>query len=234
MSTAAMDEFRDAAADEDVLLVEDAAHAHGARFDGEHVGTFGDAAAFSFYPTKNMTTGEGGMVVTNDEAVAAGAARYVNHGRGAAGGYEHREVGSNHRMTSIAAAIGRVQLERLPEWVEQRRQNARLLTDAVHDVDGVRPPVEPDRRRHAFHQYTLRCPDRDTLAAHLREYGVDSSVFYPSAIPDLEAYASVSANVPRARAASEEVLSIPVHPGLTSVDRDRIVTAIRSADIEAN
>lgn len=174
------------------------------------------------------------MVVTNDEAVAAGAARYVNHGRGAAGGYEHREVGSNHRMTSIAAAIGRVQLERLPEWVEQRRQNARLLTDAVHDVDGVRPPVEPDRRRHAFHQYTLRCPDRDTLAAHLREYGVDSSVFYPSAIPDLEAYASVSANVPRARAASEEVLSIPVHPGLTSVDRDRIVTAIRSADIEAN
>lgn len=172
------------------------------------------------------------MVVTNHEDVAAAAARYVNHGRGPSSGYAYREVGSNHRLPSIAAAIGRVQLEWLPEWVEQRRTNARYLTDALYEVTGVRPPVEPDRCRHAFNKYTVRCSDRESLAAHLADRGVDSAVHYPTVIPDLEAYEGFDADVPVARTASEEVLSIPVHQGVRASDRERIVAAVRSADIE--
>ena len=122
---AEMDALQEIAAETGVTLVEDVAQAHGAQYDGQTVGTFGDAAAFSFYPTKNMTTGEGGMVVTNHEGVAESAASYVNHGRSGESAYAHEELGHNYRMTSLAAAIGRVQLERLPDWIEARRENAR-------------------------------------------------------------------------------------------------------------
>jgi len=223
----------DVAEDEDAFLIEDAAQAHGARFDGSPVGSFGDAAAFSFYPTKNMTTGEGGMVVTNREEVAEAAASYVNHGRGGDGGYAHREVGSNHRMTSIAAAIGRVQLDRLPAWVEARRENAAALSDAVSTVDGVQAPVEPDGRRHAYHQYTVRCEDRDALADHLEAAGVGTGVYYPTAIPELDAYDGFDAAVPVARSLAESVLSLPVHPALSDADLEQVVDAVRSAEVEA-
>ncbi|WP_227133067.1 DegT/DnrJ/EryC1/StrS family aminotransferase [Halorubellus salinus] len=225
--------LRDVADEEDVLLLEDAAQAHGARVDGRHVGTFGDAAAFSFYPTKNMTTGEGGMVVTNREDVAERAASYVNHGRGPEGGYSHRDLGSNHRMTSIGAAIGRVQLERLPEWIDARRENAAALTDALSSVRGVIAPVEPDGSEHAYHQYTVRCTDREALAAYLEDAGVGSGIYYPTIIPDLEAYDGYDADVPVARAASEQVLSLPVHPGLSAEDVDQVVNALRAVDVEA-
>ena len=226
---AEMDAFRDIAADEDVHLIEDAAQAHGAAYRGQPVGSFGDAAAFSFYPTKNMTTGEGGMVLTDDDEVAERAASYVNHGRTKDGGYAHERVGSNYRMTSLAAAIGRVQLDRLPSWIEARRENAAQLSAALDDAAGVRPPVEPDGTRHAYHQYTVRCADREKLRDHLSETDVASGVYYPTPIHRLDAYDGYDADVPVADRAADEVLSLPVHPNVTGEDIDRIAEAIRSA-----
>ncbi len=223
---AEMDAFQEIATDEDVFLVEDAAQAHGARYRGEPVGSFGDAAAFSFYPTKNMTTGEGGMVLTNDEEVAERAASYVNHGRTGDGTYAHARLGHNYRMTSIAAAMGRVQLERLPEWVESRRANARRLTEGLEDVPGIEPPTEPTTRDHAYHQYTVRCENRDELRERLADDGIGSGVYYPTTIHQLGAYEGYDDVTPIAERATEEVLSLPVHPTLTDGDLERIVEAV--------
>jgi len=223
---AEMNAFQNLADEQDVLLIEDAAQAHGATYEGQSVGTFGDAAAFSFYPTKNMTTGEGGMVVTDDEAVADRAASYVNHGRTGESTYAHARVGHNFRMTSLAAAIGRVQLERLPDWVEQRRANAERLTNALDGVLGVSPPVEPAGVRHAYHQYTIGCADRGALREQLDAAGVGSSVYYPTPIHHLDAYDGYNANAPIAERATNEVLSLPVHPHLTDAELEQIVDAV--------
>ncbi|WP_096388807.1 DegT/DnrJ/EryC1/StrS family aminotransferase [Halopenitus persicus] len=228
---AEMNAFRDIAADEDVLLVEDAAQAHGARYRGESVGTFGDAAAFSFYPTKNMTTGEGGMVLTDDDDLADRVSSYCNHGRTDEdeGTYAHSRVGHNYRMTSIAAAIGRVQLDRLPGRIDRRRENARRLTNALDDVVGIDAPVEPDGHTHAYHQYTVRCSDREALRECLATAGVESGVYYPTPIHQLGAYDGFDVELPAAERATTEVLSLPVHPTLTDSELDRIVEGVRTA-----
>jgi dTDP-4-amino-4,6-dideoxygalactose transaminase len=224
---AEMDHLRDIADDHDLALVEDAAQAHGAAFDGERVGSLGDAACFSFYPTKNATTGEGGMVTTDREDVAERAASYVNHGRTPEGGYNHVRLGHNFRLTSMAAAIGRVQLERLPEFNEKRRANAAYLTDRLRTADVV-TPTEPDDCRHVYHQYTVRSPDRDGLAEHMAASGVDSAVYYPTPIHEQPAYQHVETSAPVAERVSEQVLSVPVHPGLTDDDVRTIASAIAS------
>ena len=220
---AEMDELAAIADEHDAALIEDAAQAHGAEIDGDRVGQFGDAAAFSFYPTKNMTTGEGGMVVTDDEAVADRAARFVNHGRNEQ--YEHVELGHNFRMTNIAAAIGRVQLKRLSRFVRARRDNAAALTAALADAP-VDPPTVPDGVDHAYHQYTVRAPDRDRLVAHLDDNGVDTGVYYPTPIHEQSAYEGVDERYPAAERAAEEVLSLPVHPGLSEADREAVADAL--------
>ncbi len=220
-----------ALADEyDAALVEDAAQAHGATYDGRPVGSFGDAAAFSFYPTKNMTTGEGGMVLTDRDDVAAAATRFVNHGRAESDGrgYEHAEVGHNFRLTSLAAAIGRVQLDRLPDFVAARRENARELSDRLADAP-LATPTEPADRTHAYHQYTVRVADRDWFRAMLEERGVDTGVYYPRPIHEQPAYDDVDHDAPVAEAAAAEVVSLPVHPGLSSDDVRRVAEAATEA-----
>ena len=213
-----------AIADEyDAYLIEDAAQAHGATVDGTRVGSIGDVGCFSFYPTKNMTTGEGGMVVTDDEDIADGAARFVNHGR--TGGYEHAELGHNFRMTSIAGALGRAQLEKLPSFIEARRDNAAQLTEGLAD-SWVETPTEPDGRTHVYHQYTIRCENRDGLQAQLDDHDIGYGVYYPTCIHDQPAYSDVSATAPVAERAAEEVLSLPVHPGVDAGDIERIIEAI--------
>jgi dTDP-4-amino-4,6-dideoxygalactose transaminase len=207
----------------DMALIEDAAQAHGATVEGTRVGAFGDAACFSFYPTKNMTTGEGGMVVTDDETIADRAAQFVNHGR--AGKYAHTEVGHNFRLTSIAAAIGRAQLEKLPEYVSARRANAKRLTDGLLDTP-VQTPYEPDGYRHVYHQYTLRTPERDGLLEHLEAHNIGAGIYYPTAIHKQPAYDSYEVAAPVAETATEEVLSIPVHPSVNENNIDRIVDVI--------
>ena len=213
-----------ALADEyDVALVEDAAQAHGATVDGQRVGSIGDVACFSFYPTKNMTTGEGGMLTTDDEAIAERAKRFVNHGRTES--YEHAEVGHNYRMTSIAGALGIAQLEKLPDYIEDRRANAAALTDGLADA-GVQTPTAPDGRTHVYHQYTVRAEDREALTDRLDEHDVGYGVYYPIPIHEQPAYADVDADAPAAERAANEVLSLPVHPELDDTDLAAIINAV--------
>jgi dTDP-4-amino-4,6-dideoxygalactose transaminase len=220
---AGMDRLRRLADRHSLLLVEDAAQAHGATYRGESVGSLGDAAAFSFYPTKNMTTGEGGMVTTDDEAVAARAARFVNHGRSDAA--THEALGHNFRLTSVAAAIGRVQLERLPAFLEARRANAQRLDEAVAETPLVGPP-DPSGVRHAYHQYTVRSDDRERLQRHLEDAGVGTGVYYPTPIHEQPAYDHVDASLPVAERLAEEVLSVPVHPALDERDLETVADAL--------
>ena len=211
------------AEEHDLLLIEDAAQAHGAEANGDPVGSFGDAACFSFYPTKNMTTGEGGMVVTDRDDVAQRTARFVNHGRTET--YGHAEVGHNFRMTSIAGAIGNEQLSKLPEYIDQRRENAAQLTAGLAD-SWVTPPVEPADRTHVYHQYTIRCEDREGLQNHLDEHDIGYGVYYPTCIHEQEAYSEVSIAAPVAERAAREVLSLPVHPKVSDGEIQRIVEVV--------
>lgn len=228
-----MDRFHELGERYDATIIEDAAQAHGAEYHGEQAGALGDVACFSFYPTKNITSGEGGMITTDDEEIAAAAARFINHGRSEGGyGYEHVEVGHNFRMTNIAAAIGRHQLPRLPEFVESRRENAARLTELLSETPVV-TPTEPDGRRHAYHQYTIRCGNRDTVIEALEESGIGASVYYPTPIHQLAAYDGYDASLPTAEAMSEQVLSLPVYPSLSPSEVDRIGETIQELEVEA-
>ena len=227
-----MDALGEVAADTDTLLIEDAAQAHGATYHGDFVGTLGDAACFSFYPTKNMTTGEGGMVLTDDQVVADRAASFINHGRGGERRYDHAQLGHNFRLTSIAAAIGRVQLERLADWIDRRRANAARLTDAIEPLDNVDAPVEPAGYGHAYHQYTVRCADRDAVRERLAEAGVDSGIYYPTPIHQLGAYDDTAVSMPVTERAATEVLSLPVHPALTDAEVDQVASALSALETQ--
>jgi dTDP-4-amino-4,6-dideoxygalactose transaminase len=228
---ASLDHLREIADRHDALLVEDAAQAHGARFDGHPVGAIGDVGTFSFYPTKNMTTGEGGMVVTDRDDIARRARRFVNHGRDGEG--VHRTVGHNFRMTELEAAIGLEQLDRLPSLNERRRANAGVLTRRLEDTPVMTPVTEADRR-HVFHQYTVRTQSREALADHLAERGIETAVYYPRAIHEEPAYEGVEADLPVAERAASEVLSLPVHPGVSSAEVETVATAVREFFSEAD
>lgn len=226
-----MDSLCAIADDHDLFVVEDACQAHGAAIDGDRVGALGDAACFSFYPTKNMTTGEGGMVTTNRDDVADRAASFVNHGRdvGDGGSYEHVALGHNYRLTSLAAAIGRAQLERLPEFNRARRTHAAYYDDQL-DPFPLETPTEPAGYRHVYHQYTVRTENREALAATLDDHNVDTGVYYETPIHQQPAYETVStaaATLPNAERAAETVLSLPVHPTLSERDRRTVVEAVR-------
>ena len=231
---AEMDALRELADRYDVSLVADAAQAHGGRYKGEPVGSIADVATFSFYPTKNMTCGEGGMVTTDNPEIAAGVRQFIDHGR-AEDGYTHEELGHNFRMTDIAAAIGHGQLRRLPEYVTARQDNAARLTDALEAADApVTTPVTPADRTHAFNQYTVRCENRDRLAEALESQAIGSKVYYPRTIPDQPAYDAVSAEVPVARQLTDEVLSLPVHPTVDDTDIDRIAEAVTEVGVHVS
>ncbi len=226
-----MDSLCAIADDHDLFVVEDACQAHGAAIDGDRVGALGDAACFSFYPTKNMTTGEGGMVTTNRDDVADRAASFVNHGRdvGDGGSYEHVALGHNYRLTSLAAAIGRAQLERLPEFNRARRTHAAYYDDQLDSLP-LETPTEPAGYRHVYHQYTVRTENREALAATLDDHNVDTGVYYETPIHQQPAYETVStaaATLPNAERAAETVLSLPVHPTLSERDRRTVVEAVR-------
>jgi dTDP-4-amino-4,6-dideoxygalactose transaminase len=203
-----------------LLLLEDAAQAHGAAYDGIPVGALGDVAAFSFYATKNMTTGEGGMVVCRDEDTARRVRLLRNQGMEQR--YRNEVAGLNNRMTDLAAAMGRVQLRRLPGWNEERRAVAATYDEQLVGV--VTPPVAP-KAEPVWHQYTVRAPDRDALAARLDVHGVDSAVYYPVPTHRLPAYA-LELDLPETERATREVLSLPIRPGLTDDEVARVVAAV--------
>jgi dTDP-4-amino-4,6-dideoxygalactose transaminase len=212
-----------------VLLVEDAAQAHGATYRGARAGSFGAAAMFSLYATKNLTTGEGGFVTTNDDRLAARLRRYRN--QGADRRYYHDELGTNFRPTELAAAIGLVQLKHLDARNEQRRRNAERLNAAL---DGYLTPTVPPGREHVWHQYTVRFPgERDAVVAGLEARGIGSMVYYPVPI-HRQAYlqefvpGADTLPLPVTDQLAGEVLSLPVRPDLTDDELDAIVDAVRA------
>ena len=204
-----------------VLLIEDAAQAHAASLDSVPAGAWGDLAAFSFYATKNMTTGEGGMVVSADPAVTRRIRLLRNQGMERQ--YENEIAGLNNRMTDLAAAIGRVQLRSLEATTEQRiRIAARYRSEMV----GVEHPVVVPGARHVFHQYTVRSDHRDRVLAALTERGVEARVFYPIPIHRLPAYAASGDDLPETDAAAASVLSLPMRPTLTDDEVDHVIGSV--------
>jgi dTDP-4-amino-4,6-dideoxygalactose transaminase len=208
-----------------LLVVEDAAQAHGAALGHRPAGALGDLAAFSFYPTKNMTTGEGGMIVTADGQVARTARLLRNQGMERR--YEHETVGFNARMTDLGAAIGRVQLRRLHGWNTARRAHAKRYDAQLRGV--VTPPVA-GAADHAYHQYTVRSPGRDALRAKLAERGVDSCVYYPVPIHRQPAYRDARRlpELPETDRATAEVLSFPIRPDLTDQEVEAVIEAVNA------
>ena len=207
-----------------LLLFEDAAQAHAAAVDGRPVGAWGLAGSFSFYPTKNMTSGEGGMVTTPSEEVAR--AIRVLRNQGMERRYENEVVGFNTRMTDIHAAIGRVQLTKLAGWTAKRQENAAFLSANLKGV--VTPPTAPGAV-HVFHQYTIRVVDhdRDAFAEQLAQRGVGSGVYYPTPIHRLPSF-KLELDLPVTEIAATQVLSLPVYPSLTQGELDTIVEALNA------
>ena len=207
-----------------VALYEDAAQAHGASWQGAPVGAFGDFAMFSLYPTKNMTSGEGGMVACATDEIVRNVQLLRNQGMERR--YENEVVGFNARMTDIHAAIGRVQLRKLAEWTETRRRNAAAL-DA--GLEGVAVPAIAEGATHVYHQYTIRVEgDRDGFAkALLDEHGVGSGVYYPIPNHELPSF-GIDADLPQTRRACAEVLSLPVHPALSEGDIERVIEGVNA------
>ncbi|MDR6413832.1 DegT/DnrJ/EryC1/StrS family aminotransferase [Pseudarthrobacter sulfonivorans] len=218
----AAEAFAKLAADHGIDLYEDAAQAHGASLNGKKVGTFGKFAMFSLYPTKNMTSGEGGMVSTADADVERNLRLLRNQGMEKQ--YENEIVGFNARMTDLHASIGRVQLTKVLGWTAQRQANAAFLTA---NLEGVGTPVVAPGAEHVFHQYTIRVPeDRDGMSKALREeYNIGSGVYYPVPNHRLPSF-NRTEELPNTEIAAKEVLSLPVHPSLSQDDLERIVSAV--------
>ena len=230
--TATMDPLNELAAEHDLIVLEDACQAHGAEYRGRRAGALGHTACFSFYPTKNMTTTEGGMIVTDDEDVARKCRMLRDQGQSAK--YMHDLVGFNLRMTEVCAAIGLVQLRRLDGFVRRRRETAKVLTEGLRDVEGLVPPSERPDRLHSFYQYIVRATSefplsRDGLVKHLNEAGVGSRPSYPMPLYDQKAMAGQAHR--RCRIAERiipQLFELPVHPLVTNADREAIVAAVRA------
>lgn len=222
-----MDPILEIARKHNLAIIEDACQAHGALYKGRPVGSFG-TACYSLYATKNITTIEGGMIVTNDAQVAERARLLRSYGSPRT--YEHVMLGYNMRTTDLAAAIGLVQLNKLQQWNETRRQNAVYLSANLGKRSGVITPKVREGCEHIFHQYTIRISDRDAAAQKLRNKGVGVGIHYPTPIHTQPLYKQLGYNesLPVAEAASREVLSLPVHPSLTKDDLNFIVDAVAS------
>jgi perosamine synthetase len=230
----------------DLQVIEDACQAHGAEIDGKKVGSFGHVASFSFYATKNMMTGEGGMITTDNEELYDEILMVKNHGRGKQGGYSHFRIGYNNRMMDIVSAIGIEQIKRLPQAVKQRRSNAHQLDTFFAEYDNIKPQVEESGFKSSYHIYAPRLysdkMNRDEIVTALRNNGVGSRAVY--ALPchkqdtylniqqwrwakyiDYPDYSAVSLPI------SEEVglrhFDIPVHPSLSIEEKEQIRNAFR-------
>jgi len=201
------------ARDNQVKVAYDACQAQGATYAGKPIGSFGSAECFSFYPTKNMTTGEGGMITTNDKRMYNHMISLRNHSRTTLG---FSGLGYNYRMTDIAAAIGIEQLKRLPEYINKRRVNAEYY-GYLQDVPG-----------HAYHQYTISPHNRNRLIKELLNAGIGSGVYYPKLLTDYPQFYQHS-NCPNAEYVKDHVLSIPVRPDLTYAELFKIKWVIDNA-----
>lgn len=232
--SANMDKINEIAERYGLTVIEDAAQAHGATCNGEKVGNMGDMACFSFYPTKNMTTSEGGIITTNDEDLADNAKVFRAHG--ATVRYHHDYIGYNFRMTDISAAIGLAQLDKIDGFNDKRIANAAYLNAGLKDVDGVITPYCAYGSKHVYHQYTIRVEkgDRDDWVDIINDCGVGTGIHYPIPLYNQPIYKAlgIEGHCPNAEIAADNVISLPVHPSLTKEDLDLVIEAVKRASDE--
>ena len=218
-----------------VPILEDGAQCHGAERDGVRCGELGDAAAFSFYPTKNLgAAGEGGMVLTNADCVADALRRLRDHGSSAK--YVHTEIGTNSRLQAMQAALLRLKLPHLETWNARRRETARRYDEAFADHPRLRPLTCPPDSTHVYHQYVLRVIDepgaRDRVLAHLKQREIFAAVHYPRPVHLQEAareWGHGPGDFPGAETLAEQVLCLPIHPFLTREQVERVIEALLDA-----
>lgn len=218
--------IEDIASRHGLAVVEDAAQAHGSALGGRPAGSFG-TGCFSFYATKNLMSGEGGMISTNDASLAARMRRLRSHGESER--YHSTELGFNYRMTDIASAIALEQLKKLPRMNEARRRNAAYYTEHLRGVTLPPEPVEPGAC--VWNLYTIRAEGRDELMAALLEAGIEAGLYYPRTLPEQKLYADLgytNEDLPVARQFTRETLSLPVHPGLSQEDLETVVAAVNN------
>lgn len=224
--------IKDFAEKNDLTIIWDAAQAHGTEYKGRDVGSFDEMVCYSFYPTKNMTTGEGGMITTNDDDLAEKCRLLREHGQ--TDKYYHPSLGLNYRMTDVEAAIGIKQLEKLDEFLKQRRENADYLTENLSKIEGIIPPQVEDGAKHSYHQYTIlldlekfECT-RDEFIADLSEENIGAAVHYPRPLHKQPAFQEMYGDVtlPVSEDITERILSLPVYPGLEKKELKRIVDGV--------
>ncbi|MEM3874601.1 MAG: DegT/DnrJ/EryC1/StrS family aminotransferase [Candidatus Bathyarchaeia archaeon] len=229
-SPADLKPIREIADEHELKVIEDAAQAHGATYDGKPVGAYADAACWSFYASKNMTTGEGGMITTNDDEVAEKLRLIRSHGEKEK--YKSILLGHNYRMPEMEAAIGIVQLKKLPKFLARRRENAEKLTAKLRHLKNLQLPHEPKGCKNSWYLYTVRVKnadraERDAIVEKLRKEGIGAEVYYPWPIHIMPYYRKFGKRrLPETEKASEQVLSLPVHPGVTAEQIDFIGDAV--------
>ncbi|MHA1995484.1 MAG: DegT/DnrJ/EryC1/StrS family aminotransferase [Candidatus Hodarchaeales archaeon] len=238
--------IKDIADDNDLVIIEDACQAHGAKIDGQHVGTFGEIGCFSFYATKNMISGEGGMIVTDDDDLAMRIKSLKNHGRGPSGGYEHHRIGYNMRLPDPLAAIGLIQLRKLPSMLEKRKRNAEAIRQVISELNSVSEQKIPKGYTHSHYVcapvvdadkysvdtviqqlktkdiasrriYALGCHKQPTYLQGIHEWRWSKFVKYPD-------YSQV--NLPITDRISQNHFEIPIHPGVTEPEIEMIRNAL--------
>jgi len=229
--SAEMDKIREIADKHNLTLVEDAAQAHGASYRGRPPGYFADMTCWSFYASKNMTTGEGGMITTNNEEQADFLRAARSHGEKEE--YVSTMLGHNYRMPEIEAAIGIVQLKKLPAFIEKRRRNAELLTEKLVKTKQVLLPSEPKGHKHSWYLYTVKIRKRDAqvrdkIVEGLRKQGVGAAVYYHTPIHKMPYYQQFGKyQLPNTEKIAQQVFSLPVHPSVTTKEVDYIASSVK-------
>jgi len=225
--SADMKSMREIAAKHGLALVEDAAQAHGATYAGKPAGTFADAACWSLYASKNMTTGEGGIITTDNDQIAETLRMIRTHGEKAK--YSSLMLGTNYRMSEVQAAIGNVQLQKLPSFVAKRRQNAQQLTKILEKSSRLILPWESKDRQHSWYLYTARLKDgteteRNKIVEELKKKGIGAEVYYVNPVHQMPFYRENfgSTKLPETDKASKQVFSLPIHPGVKAEQVDYI------------
>jgi len=225
-----MDAINTIAQEYDLVVIEDAAQAHGSFYKGKRAGNLGDAACFSFYPSKNLGCyGDGGAVVTNDEKLAIRVRKLRDHGRVTK--YEHDELGYGHRIDALQTAVLGVKLPRLDDWNEGRRQRAAYYDELLADTPLITPRNHPETTP-VYHCYTVRTPNRDAIVESLQAAGIGVGVHYPIPLHLQPAYRFLeleAGSYPVSEEMSAEVMSLPLYAELTEEQQDEVVAAVKEA-----
>ncbi|MHC5797844.1 DegT/DnrJ/EryC1/StrS family aminotransferase [Lacisediminihabitans sp. FW035] len=228
--TADVDGIRAVIGDRDVVVVEDAAQAQGARYHGRRAGSLGDVGGTSFYPGKNLGAyGDAGAVLTNSAEFARLARTIGSHG--GLRKYEHIVVGTNSRLDTLQAVVLSAKLKHLDDWNAERRAIATRYTQLLSDVAGVQTPVTLDGNEHVFHQYIVRVADRDRVVAEMNVAGVGAGIHYPLPVHLVPAFANERfprGSFPTAESTASLILSLPIYPGLTAEQQDRVIEVLVS------